>query len=37
MNIKPPCPISPNMTPKRNGKVTIANTAGFTSLYMGNP
>jgi hypothetical protein len=28
----PPWPISPNITPKRKGKVTHVNTLGFTSL-----
>jgi hypothetical protein len=28
----PPCPRSPNMTANKNGKVTIANTLGLTSL-----
>jgi len=28
---------SPNITPKRNGKVIIVNTAGLTSLYEGIP
>jgi hypothetical protein len=27
-----PCPKSPNMTPNKNGKVTIVKAAGFTSL-----
>jgi hypothetical protein len=26
-----PCPISPNITPKRKGKETDVKTAGFTS------
>jgi hypothetical protein len=26
-----PWPISPNITPNKKGKVTIANTAGFAS------
>jgi hypothetical protein len=29
-NIIAPCPKSPNMTAKRNGNVTMVNTAGFT-------
>lgn len=28
-----PCPTSPNITPKRNGKVTMLKYAGFASLY----
>ena len=32
-----PWKISPNMTPKRKGKVTIANIAGLTSLKVGMP
>lgn len=32
-----PCPISPNITPNKKGKVTMAKTAGFTSLYIGIP
>lgn len=32
-----PCIMSPNMTPNRNGKVTIVKIAGLTSLYMGIP
>ena len=29
---KAPCMISPNMTPNKNGKETIAGTAGLNSL-----
>jgi hypothetical protein len=31
-NNRNPWKISPNITPNKNGKVTIVNTAGFTSL-----
>jgi len=34
---KRPCPISPNMTPNKNGKVIIVNSPGLTSLYLGTP
>ena len=30
-----PCPISPNMTPNKNGKVTIVKIPGLISLYLG--
>lgn len=30
---KAPCIISPNITPNKNGKVTIANIEGLISLY----
>lgn len=30
-----PCPISPNITPNKKGKVTIVKIAGLTSLYLG--
>jgi hypothetical protein len=33
----PPCPISPNMTPKRKGNIAIAKRAGFISSYRGIP
>lgn len=33
----PPCPISPNITPNKNGKTGIANNPGFTSPYLGVP
>ena len=36
-NSSEPWPTSPNMTPKRNGKVTQAKTAGLISLYVGTP
>jgi len=29
--ITPPCPISPNITPNKNGKIGIAYNAGLTS------
>jgi hypothetical protein len=32
-----PWKTSPNITPKRNGNVTIAKTAGLISLYYGTP
>jgi hypothetical protein len=32
-----PCPISPNIIPKKNGKVTIVITAGLASRYVGMP
>jgi hypothetical protein len=32
-----PWPISPNMTPKKNGKVTVVNIVGLISLYRGTP
>lgn len=32
-----PWPISPNITPNRNGKVIIVNIPGFISLYRGTP
>ena len=32
-----PCPMSPNITPNKNGKVTCAKRAGLTSLYSGTP
>lgn len=32
-----PCPMSPNITPNKNGKVTILNTFGLISLYHGIP
>ena len=32
-----PWPISPNMTPKKNGNVAIVKDAGFASLYYGTP
>ena len=34
---RPPWPISPNMTPKRKGKLMMVNMVGFTSLYFGTP
>lgn len=32
-----PWPMSPNIIPKKNGKVTIVSTAGFASKYLGIP
>lgn len=32
---KDPCPISPNITPKKNGKEIMVNTAGLISPYFG--
>jgi hypothetical protein len=32
-----PWPMSPNMTPKKNGNVAIVTEAGFASLYYGIP
>ncbi len=29
-----PCPISPNITPNKKGKLTIANIAGFNSYFV---
>ena len=36
-NSKNPWAMSPNMTPKRNGKVIVVKTAGLNSLYQGIP
>jgi hypothetical protein len=36
-NSSPPCNISPNITPKKNGKVIIVKIAGLISLYRGIP
>jgi hypothetical protein len=36
-NSKSPCPMSPNITPNRNGKVIIVNKPGLTSLNRGTP
>jgi len=37
-NIKrPPCPISPNITPNKKGKVIKLNKEGLISLYLGTP
>jgi c-di-GMP-related signal transduction protein len=36
-NIIEPCPISPNITPKKKGKLMQVNTAGLASLYEGTP
>jgi hypothetical protein len=36
-NRRPPCPISPNITPNKNGKKGIANRPGFISPYLGIP
>jgi hypothetical protein len=33
----PPCPISPNITPNKNGNTGIAKSPGFTSPYRGVP
>jgi hypothetical protein len=33
----PPCPMSPYITPKRNGKVAAVKRAGFASRYRGIP
>lgn len=33
----PPWAISPNMTPKKNGKVTVVNIDGLTYWYRGMP
>ena len=30
-----PCITSPNITPKRKGKVTVVKMAGFISVYLG--
>lgn len=32
-----PCPISPNITPKKKGKETEVRIEGFASLYVGTP
>jgi hypothetical protein len=32
-----PWPMSPNMTPKKKGKVTVVNMAGLISEYLGTP
>jgi hypothetical protein len=32
-----PCPISPNIMPKKKGNVTIVITAGLASKYVGIP
>jgi hypothetical protein len=32
-----PWPMSPNITPNRNGNVTEVKKAGFNSLYEGTP
>ena len=32
-----PWPISPNITPNKNGKVTHVKNVGLTSLYIGIP
>ena len=35
INTHKPWPISPNINPKKKGKVTVVNMAGFISLYFG--
>ena len=35
VNKAKPWPISPNITPNKNGNVTIVNIPGFISLYFG--
>ncbi len=35
MNTHSPWPTSPNITPNKNGKVTMVKNAGLTSLYLG--
>jgi len=37
MRYREPWPISPNIIPKRNGKVAIAIGAGLASKYVGIP
>jgi hypothetical protein len=32
-----PCPMSPNIIPNKNGKVTVVKKAGLISLYEGMP
>ena len=32
-----PCPISPNITPNKKGKVIVVKIDGFISLYRGTP
>lgn len=32
-----PCAISPNMTPKRKGKVIVVKNDGFAYLYLATP
>jgi hypothetical protein len=32
-----PCPISPNITPNKNGNVIVVKIDGFISLYLGTP
>lgn len=34
---KNPWAMSPNITPNKNGKVIVVNTAGLNSLYLGMP
>jgi hypothetical protein len=37
MNKAPPCEKSPNITPNKNGKKTMAKSAGLISWYLGIP
>ena len=32
-----PCAISPNITPKRNGKVIVVKSEGLAYLYLATP
>lgn len=34
---RPPCPISPNITPNLKGNIAMQNSPGLTSLYLGIP
>ena len=36
-NKRVPWPMSPNISPKKNGKVTMLKRVGFASLYVGTP
>lgn len=36
-NNKNPCPMSPNITPNKKGKVTVVNNDGLASRYLATP